>query len=434
MQNNHPHLVTIQPIYAKLIFGVGLACMVVAGFFLIEGLSQFAGSNETRNVLIIGGILFQITESLCFIAAASLTFHSLTWRVTLFSLGVILFIFSIGVMTLAQKTALQTGINEASAIDEKRNHIRSQIVSLDRMIESYRFNAEKQSKSIFKDSRALGQDSINRAAGIEQKKLELSDQLFTLNQSRRETSVDFFNRLEEVTHLPAQSTEFYFLVLRSLLIELSGILLMAFGASLHALGRFTKEPERPTPTDLANGSGASLPIFNFGKDLLSKRKQTNVKQVDEQTEMQLKREQLIQSSEIQTTDTEDEDVDYIIDEHVDENSDYDNAAEDQSIQESGQNIVSFDKHNYSKYIERLKNKDGASATAKDVPNNANDQIKDDEIREIAARVFDLYKQGNIASLSRDNIIKALRSQANIKIGSNKATEIKKYIDSNYNKA
>ena len=104
--------------------------MAVAGYFLIEGLSQFSGDSTAKNMLIIGGVLFQITESLCFIAAAALTYHSLRWRYMLFSLGAVLFCFSIGVMTLAQKTALQTGEAQAQANDEKREHIRSQIASL----------------------------------------------------------------------------------------------------------------------------------------------------------------------------------------------------------------------------------------------------------------------------------------------------------------
>lgn len=216
------------------IFAIGLACMGVAGFFLIQGLSQFAGNDASRNMLITGGVLFQITESVCFIAAAALTYHSLTWRYILFSLGSVLFVFSIGVMTLAQKTALQTGEAQASAIDEKRAHLRDQIASIENVIISYRFNAEKQSRSIYKDSRALGQDSINRAADMEERKMRLSEELFTLNQARRQTSADFFHRLQEVTGLPEKSAEFYFLVFRSLLLEMSGIILMSFGANLRA--------------------------------------------------------------------------------------------------------------------------------------------------------------------------------------------------------
>jgi hypothetical protein len=222
------------------IFCIGLACMGVAGYFLIEGLSQFAGGGTAKNMLIVGGVLFQITESVCFIAASALTYHSLRWRYILFSLGSVLFLFSIGVMTLAQKTALQTGEAQAQAIDEKRDHLRSQIASLQQVIDSYRLNAEKQSKSIYKDSRALGQDSINRAAELEERKMQLSEELFKYNSLRRQTSSDFFYRLQEVTGLPQKSTEFYFLVVRSLLLEMSGIILMSFGANLRAYRRLVE--------------------------------------------------------------------------------------------------------------------------------------------------------------------------------------------------
>jgi len=220
-----------------LIFCTGLACMAVAGYFLIEGLSEFSGNATTTNMLIIGGILFQITESICFIAASALTYHSLRWRYILFTLGLVLFGFSIGVMTLAQKTALQTGEFEANAIDEKRKHLRNQISSLQKVVDSYRLNAEKQSKSIYKDSRAKGQDSLNRATRLEQKKMQLADDLFRINTQRKQTSSDFFKRVEEVTGASAASTEFYFLVTRSLLIELSAIILMSFGANLRAYNK-----------------------------------------------------------------------------------------------------------------------------------------------------------------------------------------------------
>jgi hypothetical protein len=214
--------------------------MAVAGFFLIEGLSQFSGSGGAKKMLIIGGVLFQITESLCFISASALTYHSLRWRYILFTLGTVLFCFSIAVMTLAQKTALQSGEAQAQANDEQRAHIRNQIASLQQVIDSYRLNAENQSKSIYKDSRAMGQDSINRATELEERKFQLGEELFRLNTDRKQTSSDFFKRLEEVTGLPAKSTEFYFLVLRSLLLEMSGIILMSFGANLRAYNKLVE--------------------------------------------------------------------------------------------------------------------------------------------------------------------------------------------------
>ena len=260
------------------IFIIGLACMSVAGYFLIEGLSQFSGGHTAKRMLIVGGILFQITESVCFISASALTYHSLRWRYILFALGIVLFSFSIAVMTLAQKTALQTGEAQAQAIDEKREYIRQQISSLDEVIGSYRFNAEKQSKSIYKDSRALGQDSLNRATELEEKKLTLSEELFRLNESRRQTSSDFFQRLEEVLGLPATSTEFYFLVIRSLLLELCGIILMSFGANLRAYKQLV------TNAQAKNYIGDAKTSTNSATNVAT-AELTNVKNADQQADL-----------------------------------------------------------------------------------------------------------------------------------------------------
>jgi hypothetical protein len=214
---------------------VGVSCMIVAGYFLIEGLLQFGGSAAAKRMLIVAGVLFQITESLCFISSAALANHSLTWRHSMFLLGSVLFCFSIAVMTFAQKAALETGEAQAAAIDERRNDIREQLSSLDELIASYRLNAEKQSKSIYGTSRQLGQDSINKATELAKTKMEFSQKLFKLNESRRQTSLDFFEKLQQITGLEATQTEFWFLFSRSFLLEICGIMLMSFGAYLFSI-------------------------------------------------------------------------------------------------------------------------------------------------------------------------------------------------------
>jgi len=113
------HPITYNKHASTFIISVGVACMFVAGYFLIEGLSQFSGNATTRNILIIGGILFQISESLCFVAAAALALHSRIWRGSLFLLGCVLFLFSVAVMTLAQKTALQSGRSEERRVGKE---------------------------------------------------------------------------------------------------------------------------------------------------------------------------------------------------------------------------------------------------------------------------------------------------------------------------
>jgi len=226
--------------------------MMVSGWYLIEGMLHFAGDDSSKKVFIAAGIIFQVTESICFVAATAFTTRSWLWRSSLFSLGSILFVFSIAVMTLAQKATLQSGDNQAKAMDLQIRAIEEQIKSLDNVVAGYRLNAEKQSNSVYANSRELGQDSLNRATEIEGKKLQLADRLFELQKARKQTSSDFFKQLESITGFPALKTEFYFLTIRSVLMELCGIVLMAFAAHLRTpVGANIPSLEKPfkrTPT------------------------------------------------------------------------------------------------------------------------------------------------------------------------------------------
>ena len=214
------------------IFCVGLCAMLVSGWYLIEGMLHFAGDDDSKKVFIAAGIIFQVTESICFVSASAFTTRSWLWRSSLFVLGSILFLFSIAVMTLAQKATLQSGDNQAKAMELQILSIEGQIKSLDNVVSGYRLNAEKQSNSVYANSRELGQDSLNRATEIEEKKLQLSERLFELQKARKQSSSDFFRQLENITGLPALKTEFYFLTIRSVLMELCGIVLLAFAAHL----------------------------------------------------------------------------------------------------------------------------------------------------------------------------------------------------------
>jgi predicted permease len=251
------------------IFLVGLCAMMVSGWYLIEGMLHFAGDDSSKKVFIAAGIIFQITESICFVSATAFTTRSWLWRGSLFSLGSILFIFSIAVMTLAQKATLQSGDNQAKAMDLQIGAIKGQIKSLDNVIAGYRLNAEKQSKSVYANSRELGQDSLNRATEIEEKKLQLANRLFDLQKARKQTSADFFKQLESITGLPALKTEFYFLTIRSVLMELCGIVLMAFAAHLRTPVNtnipFLEKPVKRMPTFGRDAPSDTTPHHETGE-------------------------------------------------------------------------------------------------------------------------------------------------------------------------
>ena len=238
-------LINLKNVSVQLIiFIVGLSAMIVSGWYLIEGMLHFAGDDSSKRVFIAAGIIFQVTESICFIAATAFTSKKWYWRAALFALGAILFAFSIDVMTLAQKATLQAGNNQATALDSQILAIQEQVKSLDDVIAGYRLNAEKQSKSVYANSRELGQDSLNRAADLENKKIEMSTKLYELQAARKQTSSDFFKQLEEIIGFPALQTEFYFLMSRSVLLELCGIVLMAFAAHLRAPSAQQQAPQK----------------------------------------------------------------------------------------------------------------------------------------------------------------------------------------------
>jgi hypothetical protein len=399
--------------YPLIVFLIGALCMVVAGYLLIDGLSHFSGDDSTRRVLITVGVLFQITESLCFIIAATPSpAHSALWRVGFFCFGALIFIFSIAVMTLAQKTALQSGEFQAAAIDEKREHLRAQIASLDQVIASYRYNAERQSNSVYKDSRELGQDSINRASELEQKKLGLSDELFALNQTRRETSGDFFSQLENVTGLPAKQTEFYFLVTRSLLIELSGILLLAYGARLGA-GRVTVPASPPVaePPDPDRGVSKSREtVTPTGRMEVSTHAPESPAETPETTVHAAGRPtRPLPKTPAPAGAADPPGAERGRAAEVVESIDVSSSSED--------NVIPFGGgHSYSSYIQRMKQAQQRSAVSH-------------EIDQLSQKVLALHRKGDIDSFGRDAIIKALRKHHKISIGSRKAVQVKEHIES-----
>lgn len=242
------------------VFTIGFFAMGVAGLFLIDGLSQFSGSDLSKSLLISCGILFQLTESVCFISAAMLPSSHNKWRLSLLVGGVALFLFSVFVMTLAQKSAMEVGELTAQAQDEKAMFLQEQISSIDSVIQGYQANAEKQSQSIYAQSRALGQDSLNRSSELLLQKQKLSSELYALREQRQLTSMDFFTRLESITGWQAESTEFGFLSTRSLLLELVGILLMSFAAYLKAQSRSPEPGTEPVSVEDADvNPGPPLP-------------------------------------------------------------------------------------------------------------------------------------------------------------------------------
>ena len=224
------NVVTFSRQHYAFLFTVGFCSMVVAGWFLIDGLSQFSASTSMYYALVLSAIIFQLGEAGMFVTAAVLPVYYRKWRWFTIVVGSSLFILSVLVMTLAQKSAMSSGEIKANAIDEKVRLLQSQIASIDSVIQSYQTNADKQSRSVYAQSRALGQDSLNRSSALLEKKLTLSSQIFDLQSKRNLTSGDFFSSVEKVTGFDGQTTELVYLVARSALLEFLGVSLMTLAA------------------------------------------------------------------------------------------------------------------------------------------------------------------------------------------------------------
>lgn len=218
-------------LWSQVVAGIGISCMATATYFLIVGLSNFGGDTTAKWMLGITGIIFQAAESACFIN--SVLAERVKWKVFMFGLGAVLFVFSILVMTLAQQTVLMSGVVKAEANDTKRDNLNKQISSLNSLILSLRVNAKKQSKSKYAQSRRLGFEALKQAAKFESQKLKLINELHRLKTERKQTQQDFFKRASSALGLTltGATLEFWFILIRSILLETLAVALMSIAAT-----------------------------------------------------------------------------------------------------------------------------------------------------------------------------------------------------------
>jgi predicted HTH domain antitoxin len=381
-----------------IVFAAGVLAMVVAGWYLIEGMLHFAGDAASKRIFIAAGILFQITEAICFVAAAALSTKNFIWRVGLFTLGCVLFLFSITVMTLAQKATLQAGENQAQASDAQIQALQAQVDSLNDVIAGYRLNAEKQSKSIYADSRELGQDSLNRAVELEQQKLVLSKQLYELKNQRKQTSSDFFKQLEKITGLPSLQMEFYFLVTRSVLMELCGIVLMAFAAHLRIPHPANKEHKAEGPFKIF-----TQPVLNTALALQPEIPELTIdKEANPEPDAQQKRTP--PNKNITKPGTR---------------ANYINALQ----------IAEPNPHWADDYIKALRKQQDVQTKDEVVKERKPTKTASKRVdyEKLTNLVISLYEQGKLKSLARDTIRTALNEHFNQRIGSGTASTIQKRV-------
>ncbi|MDH5665029.1 MAG: hypothetical protein OEY10_01875, partial [Nitrosopumilus sp.] len=240
-------LLDVSPYTYRAFFLLGLVGICVSGYLLVTGLSHFSANDSARNTFIVGGIFFQILETVCFVTVTSIPGIHRPWKYALIALGVSFFIFSISIMTIAQKATVYGGENETKAIDNELAQLNSQLKTIDSIIESFQANAGKQSKSIYAESRELGREALLDATHLIEKKEKLIGQISELQRDRKETAAGFFVQVENIVGFDARSIEFEFYFIRSLFFEISGIFCFAFGGYLRA-----RKIEHDTQDEVAN--------------------------------------------------------------------------------------------------------------------------------------------------------------------------------------
>lgn len=234
--------------WSKVIYAVGLLALGLASYFLVTGLSSFAEDGQFALMLMATGIVFQMVESICFIGASSLA-KTKSWKIVLLSLGVTLFLFSILTMTLAQKSVMMKAQQKAKTLDAKRNYLAKQIESLNVLIKGYHTKNAKDLTSKWITRRKAGEKSLNEVTRLESRKLKLINELHSLNHQRKPTSNDFFKEVAVTLNWSesmALKMEFWFIVGRSLLLEISAMLLLSF-APTTAKRKYTKRKTKKEP-------------------------------------------------------------------------------------------------------------------------------------------------------------------------------------------
>lgn len=251
MSSEYNQVLIFSARHRAVIFLVGFACMVLSGYFLVIGLSQFAVNESVKVILAASAVTLQIAESACFMIAAAMPSPFKKIRAALFAGGSIIFIFSIAVVTVAQKAVFQESEVSANASDTMTKNIEGQIANLDATIASYRLNGEKQSRSIYPESRAKGQESLDKAAKLTEKQEALSAKLFDLQKQRSVTGMDVYHKLEKILGIDAENMELGFIVVRSLLLETIGVLFLSLPGYLKTLTPTAPEnkPEKREPEE-----------------------------------------------------------------------------------------------------------------------------------------------------------------------------------------
>lgn len=227
-------IVKTSNITIALFGGLAIGCLIVSGYWLVQGLSAVdTGLDSVMSSA--GGVLLQLTEVACFLGAIT-AIHSTAQRKKLRAFGVFLFVLSIITIAFAQQTASIQSEKQAKKIGQTKKLMTDQVNDSQKLMDGLLQNAEKQSRSKFVASRKLGTESANRAVNIVEENRKNRERIIQENKKEEPLSPkEAFSKIIKTLGLPISPAllELLWAVFRALAVELSGVLLLTHAGTLH---------------------------------------------------------------------------------------------------------------------------------------------------------------------------------------------------------
>jgi hypothetical protein len=207
---------------------IGLFASAVATWFFALGLQATEPDDQSRNALIAAGVLLTACQLIAFSTTELLPEGVLTrqrWRPK--ALAALLFCFEVMTMAITQLALVQVADVQASADGTRAAELRTQLDRLRSTAAGLRENGEIQSRSKLPQSRAAGAAALRQAVDVERDIGHLASELAKVESDKRPTLTSLLG--------PERTT--WFVVLRSALVALAGLVMVSWGSSLIAEAR-----------------------------------------------------------------------------------------------------------------------------------------------------------------------------------------------------
>lgn len=206
----------------------GCVIMGVSTYFLIEGMSALGDAGHMNT---IGGIALQIGESVLLFVAGGWLYKKSGLRYTAVTLGILAAVFSVTMMTLAQKSSIESGQHHANKIDKKVARLEARKARIQRRIDSIMPSIQKDLDSTMYRSRGLKREEQKITPKVQQiAKIDL--QLDKLESQRKLTNSQIMQDIADFLHVSVVTATMIILWLRSFLFEGSAIVLFMIAGYL----------------------------------------------------------------------------------------------------------------------------------------------------------------------------------------------------------